>query len=72
MSAGYNLCFFVSGRRGTGKDFCLAGGVVNPLASLDKATTSSEDPLIYRQREPGLIRLAFETVVAQIATNPHA
>ena len=36
MNCGYNVCFFVSGRKGTGKDFCVHGGVINPLSAFDQ------------------------------------
>jgi len=54
----------VYGPRGTGKDYFLTGGTV--------ANSRTEETMAFRQREPGLIRLAFEALIAQIAINANA
>ena len=72
------VCFVVDGDRGSGKDFCITGGTIlapstnfaNPMAH--QQTDSRIEQLSTKQREPGLIRLAYETVIAQICIDANA
>ena len=61
------------GAQGSGKDFCITGGHLNQGASNGKnsllpfsrtSNVAEDERLQFKQREPGLIRLAFETVAA--------
>ena len=65
-----NLCFVITGGRGSGKDYCLLGGSV-PDAARNESIINV-DPSSVKTREPGLIRLAFETIIAQICINNNA
>ena len=55
--------FVVHGGRGAGKDFTLTGGMLDE---------SQADLTTSKRREPGLIRLAYEAVIAQICANTNA
>lgn len=80
------MCFFVGGTRGSGRDYCLFGGGVKNAksGSLSKHASPTGSPRnsestvdfnaagLNRHREPGLIRLAFETIIAQICVNKNA
>ena len=65
VQQGYNMCFFVGGMRGTGRDYCLFGGNIT-----NAGTSKNVQPL--KQREPGLVRLSFETIIALICANKNA
>jgi len=89
----YNMCFVITGGRGSGKDYCLLGGTVHsrldqimsqqtpgivlssnsPLgARISPEFAELEHQLASKQREPGLLRLAYETIIAQICINTNA
>lgn len=74
----YNLCFMVYGQKGSGKDYCVTGGIVQRAPSTATSLQDSQvyepamDALAHKHREPGLIRLAYEAVVAQICVNKNA
>ena len=74
----YNLCFMVYGQKGSGKDYCVSGGIVQRASSTATSLQESQvyepavDALSHKHREPGLIRLAYEAVVAQICVNKNA
>lgn len=75
-----NMCFVVSGVKGAGRDYCLFGGSVskgNESAANKSSERQASGELqqnigANKQREPGLIRLAFETIIAQICLNQNA
>ena len=52
------MCFVINGQQGSGKDFTLNGGVVSHSAS--------DQDVKAKWREPGLVRLVFETVLGNI------
>ena len=54
------VCFVIAGQKGSGKDFTLSGGVVS------SSTEKNPSDLKSKWREPGLIRLVFETVLGNI------
>ena len=60
FSPTFIVCFLISGQKGSGKDFTLSGGVVS------SSTAKNESDLKSKWREPGLIRLVFETVLGNI------
>lgn len=60
FSPNFIVCFLISGQKGSGKDFTLSGGVVS------SSTAKNESDLKSKWREPGLIRLVFETVLGNI------
>ena len=58
----HNLCFVVYGQKGSGKDYCLTGGYL-------LTNKAGELPMT---KEPGIVRLAYEAIVAQICINTNA
>ena len=60
FSPTFKVCFLISGQQGSGKDFTLNGGIVS------SSTAKNESDLKSKWREPGLIRLVFETVLGNI------
>ena len=54
------MCFVIYGQEGSGKDFTLNGGVVSHTGEI------SEPDMKAKWREPGLVRLVFETVLGNI------
>ena len=64
------VCFIVNGQKGSGKDYCVTGGtIVSQVHGSAIGSLESGDFLGSRYREPGLIRLAYEAVIAQICIN---
>ena len=54
------MCFVIDGQKGSGKDFTLNGGVVSQTGEANEPEAKA------KWREPGLVRLVFETVLGNI------
>ena len=54
------MCFVIYGQKGSGKDFTLNGGVVSHAGETNEPDSKA------KWREPGLVRLVFETVLGNI------